>query len=417
MHKDSAQVKSIGKDTSFQRPTTTPTPDEIFDFWLPDMSEAELKIILYIVRRTFGFKKDADAISLNQICNGITTKDGRVLDRGTGLCRSSAYKAVQSLEAQGLISVERSQTHKGDNATNIYTLRFGSYGRDYSVDGEDTHRGAESTLPIDGESAHGSAKNNPQVGEIPTPQESAQQTAVQQTAVQETAPAPPADGKPEKPGHAAGGGGSDTPPPKAFPQGVILPEAANQAVQHLVAFGVWQRKAKKVVQELGLSLRTVERATEEIKTEIMRGAKIINPPVVLLSRLAEGWPPPEPEAQIWDEMIDGGEYPVQVELPPRESLSSILDRDRRELDVYGWFDDLKAQLKLQMPDEAYTTWLSTAKVNDFTRDNEKVCLIIELANSYAYEWVKHRLHRVIQRTADTMLGYSIEVSYIGPSCS
>ncbi len=40
-----------------QRPTTTPVPDEIFDEWLAVLGHAELRVLLYIVRRTFGFDK------------------------------------------------------------------------------------------------------------------------------------------------------------------------------------------------------------------------------------------------------------------------------------------------------------------------------------------------------------------------
>ena len=39
-----------------KRPTTTPLPDEIFDEWAPQLGEAELKVLLYIVRRTPGFR-------------------------------------------------------------------------------------------------------------------------------------------------------------------------------------------------------------------------------------------------------------------------------------------------------------------------------------------------------------------------
>src|SRR5687768_17603022 len=108
----------------FKRPTTTPTPDELFDVWLPVLLPAELKVLLYIIRRTFGFKKDADAISLKQICTGITTRDGKVIDRGTGLSRRAAYQAVQSLEERGLILVDRQATEDGDNSVNVYSLVF-----------------------------------------------------------------------------------------------------------------------------------------------------------------------------------------------------------------------------------------------------------------------------------------------------
>src|SRR4051794_23590747 len=87
----------------FESPRYTPVPDVIFDELLPDLTEAELKVLLYIVRRTFGFKKDADAISLSQMVKGITRRDGTVLDRGTGLSESSVLRAKASLLERGII--------------------------------------------------------------------------------------------------------------------------------------------------------------------------------------------------------------------------------------------------------------------------------------------------------------------------
>ena len=108
----------------FLKPTTTPTPDELFDVWLSELSLSELRVLLYIVRRTFGFGKDADAISLSQLTTGITKKTGEVLDRGTGLSRPSVFKAVQSLEEKGLIEVSRTMAEDGVNEINIYSLSF-----------------------------------------------------------------------------------------------------------------------------------------------------------------------------------------------------------------------------------------------------------------------------------------------------
>ncbi len=68
----------------FRFPNTTPVPDELFDELLADLSGAELKVLMYICRRTFGFKKERDTISLSQIASGIVTREGRVLDKGTG---------------------------------------------------------------------------------------------------------------------------------------------------------------------------------------------------------------------------------------------------------------------------------------------------------------------------------------------
>jgi hypothetical protein len=102
----------------FQFPTTTPVPDEVFDVLMYDLTGSELKVLLYICRRTFGFKKASDTISLNQMIHGITTTDGRVLDRGTGLSKVSVITAARSLEKKGIIlRVRRHSTEKGDEAT------------------------------------------------------------------------------------------------------------------------------------------------------------------------------------------------------------------------------------------------------------------------------------------------------------
>src|SRR5215218_1297416 len=99
-------------------PKYTQIPDVLFDQQLPDLSGAELKVLLYIMRRTFGFKKDSDDISLNQICQGITTKDGRVLDRGTGLSKSTAQLAIKGLIAKNIIlTTKRVSKEKGNEAT------------------------------------------------------------------------------------------------------------------------------------------------------------------------------------------------------------------------------------------------------------------------------------------------------------
>jgi len=90
-------------------PNTTPLPNCIVDDYLPFFTGAELKVLLYLVRRTLGFHKTRDAISLSQICNGIVRKDGRRLDRGTGLHKSTACDALNALTNWGMI---RRVTHR-----------------------------------------------------------------------------------------------------------------------------------------------------------------------------------------------------------------------------------------------------------------------------------------------------------------
>jgi hypothetical protein len=113
----------------FENPTTTPVPDVVFDLLLAWLGEAELKALLYIIRRTFGFKKDRDPISFNQFLRGITTRDGRVLDGGCGIRnRTALSKALKSLEAKGIVISEKGLDDKGENVTTVYRLRFSNEG-------------------------------------------------------------------------------------------------------------------------------------------------------------------------------------------------------------------------------------------------------------------------------------------------
>jgi hypothetical protein len=134
----------------FQFPTTTPVPDEVFDVLMPQLSGAELKVLLYICRRTFGFKKASDTISLHQIAQGITTRDGRVLDGGTGLCKRHVQRALKVLEKKNIIQVTRKADETGLYEVNTYSLnmldtgdRVGTispYGRDNVSPGVETSR-------------------------------------------------------------------------------------------------------------------------------------------------------------------------------------------------------------------------------------------------------------------------------------
>jgi hypothetical protein len=84
---------------------------------MANLTGAEFKVLAYIVRRTFGFKKQADTISLDQICNGVKRVDGRLLDGGTGLSKKTAIGALKGLEDKGVIVADRGSTHKGSLPT------------------------------------------------------------------------------------------------------------------------------------------------------------------------------------------------------------------------------------------------------------------------------------------------------------
>ena len=108
----------------FGSPNYTPVPDVVFDQLAYQLTDIEFRVLLYIVRRSFGFKKTADNISLKQLVEGIRGKDGQVLDRGAAVSKPSAVKAVHGLVEKGIIVATRNRSaEKGDEPT-TYTLRF-----------------------------------------------------------------------------------------------------------------------------------------------------------------------------------------------------------------------------------------------------------------------------------------------------
>jgi phage replication O-like protein O len=113
----------------FPFPNTTQIPNDVFDSLMPTLSGGELKVLLYICRRTFGFQKDSDRISLAQIAHGITTKAGKVLDSGTGLSKQRVITALKALEKKNIISITRTVDETGLNAVNTYRLNMAAPGR------------------------------------------------------------------------------------------------------------------------------------------------------------------------------------------------------------------------------------------------------------------------------------------------
>lgn len=131
-------------------PNSTQIPDVILDFWLSELSGAELKVVFYIARRTYGFGKESDNISLTQICSGITKRDGTVLDTGTGLSRSSVARAVKTLEEQGIIlrKLNLSET-SNEHEESTYSLNLNWQPNRGSGGGsrESDERGGEEVVP------------------------------------------------------------------------------------------------------------------------------------------------------------------------------------------------------------------------------------------------------------------------------
>ena len=107
----------------FTRDTTTPVPDQVFDRLLSVHALTELRVLLYIIRRTYGFDKDADEISFSQFLDGITTRDGRRLDFGCGVqSRSALSHAIKSLQKKRIIKAGKETDECGNKMTTMYWL-------------------------------------------------------------------------------------------------------------------------------------------------------------------------------------------------------------------------------------------------------------------------------------------------------
>ncbi len=103
----SRKIERIRKKTPYR---FDPVPSLLIEEWLTILTHPELKCALYICRRTWGFRKEWDAISWEQFESGVVDRDGKHVDLGTDLSRSTVKRTIKRLESRGLIEVDRRNT-------------------------------------------------------------------------------------------------------------------------------------------------------------------------------------------------------------------------------------------------------------------------------------------------------------------
>jgi len=74
--------------SGFQSPNYTQAPNDFFDM-LPEMSEAELRVTLVMIRQTFGFHRDDFKMGLNKLATAA------------GLSRNGAKSGAEAAESRG----------------------------------------------------------------------------------------------------------------------------------------------------------------------------------------------------------------------------------------------------------------------------------------------------------------------------
>ena len=96
------------------------TYPKVMDSFWHQLSGSEQKVLDFIMRRTIGWGKIEDRISLSQFKNGIKKRDGSWTERGTGLKKDETIiNATRKLEELGFINI-RKQGRK----IRIYVLRL-----------------------------------------------------------------------------------------------------------------------------------------------------------------------------------------------------------------------------------------------------------------------------------------------------
>lgn len=104
---------------TIDRSNWSAVPNVIIDD--PGLSPHAFRVAVLIARRTWGWHKETDSISLSQIVEA------------TGMARSTAQKAVTELEAQGCIIVDSAGPLGGRPSR--YTLRIAAQGEPGSLPG------------------------------------------------------------------------------------------------------------------------------------------------------------------------------------------------------------------------------------------------------------------------------------------
>jgi len=221
------------------RPNSTQVPDEILDRWMADLSGAEFKVIMYIVRRTYGFQKDGDTISLRQIVGGIVKRDGTRLDSGTGLNKDTVCKSLASLEKRGFIYRESRKDETGD-LPNYYSLNLelGGGNAPGPGSGNPTGEGGKKVYTRVAKSDRRAVGKTGQGGVGDSDSDQSLNPTLQQTALQKTDL-------------------QDTAATSELVAAVRLPSAEDKGVEILVGVGFTPEDAKTIAA--GSSLDTIRR--------------------------------------------------------------------------------------------------------------------------------------------------------------
>lgn len=97
--------------SEIEPPNYTQIPNVIFDYWMPRLKPATFTVLLCLCRKIFGWHKNSDTISRNQLINA------------TGMSKNTVKTALDDLIEIGLVIKIQSTTEYG-HQPNVFTLHI-----------------------------------------------------------------------------------------------------------------------------------------------------------------------------------------------------------------------------------------------------------------------------------------------------
>lgn len=96
-------------------------------------SLSELKVILYVLRHTWGYGDDEKKITIDEFAQGRKRKDGRRIDNGIGMSEPAIRAGIRQAVVDGFLIVETDDSDKG-RIKNYYSLKI--RGKEVGTQGE-----------------------------------------------------------------------------------------------------------------------------------------------------------------------------------------------------------------------------------------------------------------------------------------
>jgi hypothetical protein len=103
----------------------TQIADEMLDHWMPHLTGGEWKVLCYLARKIFGWQKRDDTVAIRQFVTGETTKEGQVLDGGTGLKERQVQQILAILVDAGIVAKTERAAPSGKTLPCAFKLNLG----------------------------------------------------------------------------------------------------------------------------------------------------------------------------------------------------------------------------------------------------------------------------------------------------